>query len=123
MRNRPAKNRKRNNENGFTLIEMLVVVAILALLAVIIIPRVSTSLDSSKEATNNANIKLLQSAVERYYFDKGAYPTDDGKDGGTSGAAIRMDLLVNGRYIDKAPENPWKDSRQYQIVNGVVQLK
>jgi general secretion pathway protein G/type IV pilus assembly protein PilA len=111
----------RNREKGFTLIELLIVIAILSILAMMIIPRISTSLDSSKVATDNANVKLLQSAIERYYFDTGRYPTSDGSDGGTSGLVIDTSVLISGRYIDQAPEDPWKASRNYSIKNGVVQ--
>lgn len=104
------------NEKGFSLIEMLIVIAILALLASLIIPRLTTSLDEAENTTNEANIKLVQSAVERYYFDKKEYPTTDKSNGGSSGVAIDMKALVDGGYIDKAP-----DGHTYTLKNGVVE--
>lgn len=105
-------------ERGFTLIELLVVIAIMAVLAGVIIPRVTTSLDQSKITTDESNAKLLQSAVERYYFDNGDYPTTDG----TADNAIDMDELVSNGYIDEPAEDPWEEEgRSYKIdANGNV---
>lgn len=92
-------------QKGFTLIELLIVIAIIAVLAVIIIPRVTSSLDKAKETTKEANIKLVQSAVERYYFDTGNYPTSDGNLPATGNAEIDLSILVENKYIDQEPEN------------------
>lgn len=103
-------------EKGFTLIELLIVIAIIAVLAMLIIPRVTTSLDDANNATNKANVKLVQSAVERYYFKEKSYPTTDGSDGGTTGVSIDFTKLVNGKYIDAEPNN----ASSYKLVNGIV---
>ncbi|MBO8171963.1 MAG: prepilin-type N-terminal cleavage/methylation domain-containing protein [Bacillaceae bacterium] len=120
---RQLRKRISGNENGFTLIELLVVFAILGLLAMIIVPRITTSLDTTRVTTDEANTKLLQSAVERYYFDHGSYPTSDGTDGSatTGGIEILTDTLVNEAYIDEAPEDPWDQGRAYKLKDGVVQ--
>ncbi len=111
------------NEKGFTLIELLVVFAILGLLAMIIVPRITTSLDTTRVTTDEANTKLLQSAVERYYFDHSTYPTSDGSDGSgtTTGVDILTSTLVSGNYIDEAPQDPWGEGRSYKLKDGVVQ--
>lgn len=116
-----TKNIRFRNEKGFTLIELLIVIAIISILAILIIPRISVSLDSAKLSTDKANAKLLQSAVERYYFDTGRYPTASGTDGGTDGEEINASVLVSQKYIDEGPEDPWKQDRKYKLVNGVVE--
>lgn len=100
-------------EKGFTLIELLIVIAIIAVLAILIIPRVTTSLDDANKSTSDANIKLVQSAVERYYFKENAYPTADGTG---DDDAIDMSLLEDGNYIDKAPTG-----KTFKLVDGVVE--
>lgn len=87
-------------EKGFTLIELLIVIAIIAVLAILIIPRVTTSLDDANKSTDAGNVKLVQSAVERYYFKENKYPTADGTGDDDT---IDMSLLVTGKYIDQAP--------------------
>ena len=58
---------KKMNKKGFTLIEMLVVIAIIAILVAIIIPTVSNATTKAKEATDIANIR---SAVAQYQIDQ-----------------------------------------------------
>ncbi len=93
------------NQKGFSLIELLIVIGILAILAVIIIPRFADTGEDSRKAANSANVSLLQSAVERYHFDTGKYPTSDGN----ADKVINQNKLINGKYINEIAENPWKD--------------
>ena len=71
----------------------------------------------TKTTTSSANVKLVQSAVERYYFDKGEYPTTGGTDGSTTGVSIEMTLLVEGKYIDEAPTG-----YTFTLTKGVVSV-
>lgn len=106
-------------EKGFTLIELLIVIAIIAVLAILIIPRVTTSLDDANKSTDAGNLKLVQSAVERYYFDKKEYPlTTATLTVGTpvdENGDVDMAKLVDGKYIDKAPTG-----KTFTLVDGVV---
>jgi len=64
-------------KKGFTLIEMLLVVLILAVLASIVIPRMAESAADAKAAKCDANRANLISALERYALENdGAYPAD-----------------------------------------------
>ena len=54
--------KKLMNKKGFTLVEMLIVVAIIAILAVIAIPSMTDSLDNANEATDTANLRTAKSA-------------------------------------------------------------
>ena len=63
-------------QEGFTLIELIVVVAILGILAAIVTPRVLNALNDAKAKSALAYGKQVQLAMERYYVDNGEYPTD-----------------------------------------------
>lgn len=64
------------NEDGFTLIELIVIVAILAFLATLLIPRVTKVISRAKDTTYEANITIIRNALERYYVDHDRYPDD-----------------------------------------------
>ena len=59
---------------GFTLIELIVVMAIVALLASIAAPRYFQSLDRSKEAALRSSLTTLRDAIDQFAADRGRYP-------------------------------------------------
>ena len=61
-------------EKGFTLIELIIVVAILGALAAIAIPRITTSTATAKANACATNIDIMNSQIEMYYADTGDYP-------------------------------------------------
>jgi prepilin-type N-terminal cleavage/methylation domain-containing protein len=73
--------RSRRNKRGFTLVELLVVVAILGILAAIAVPRVTQSIHSARVAADIANERMILNALEAYYLEVTAagprlgYPT------------------------------------------------
>ena len=62
------------NRKGLTLIELLIVVIILGALAAIAIPRITTSATTAKRNACLTNIDTLNTSIEMYKMDKGAYP-------------------------------------------------
>ena len=74
--NREAIVRSLKND-GFTLIEMLVVMVLIAMLAGIVGPRLFQKVGSSKIKVANAQIELLASALETYRLDVGRFPTSE----------------------------------------------
>lgn len=70
---------KKLNKKGFTLMEMLIVVAIIAILVAIMIPTYMNAMTKAKEATDVANIRAYYAEVTmKYMLDDEAYPTSAG---------------------------------------------
>jgi type IV pilus assembly protein PilA len=62
-------------QNGFTLVELMIVVAIIGILAAVAIPKFAQMLEKSREGATKGNIGALKSAVSNYYADQqGNYP-------------------------------------------------
>jgi prepilin-type N-terminal cleavage/methylation domain-containing protein len=65
-----------NRRKGFTLIELLIVVLILGALAAIAIPKIATSTTTAKDNACKTNVDIMNSQIEMYYANTGAYPAD-----------------------------------------------
>lgn len=82
---------------GFSLIELMVVMAIIATLVVVALPRYETSVDSAKLTALKTNLRILRSSLDRHYEDKGKYPET-------------LQALVDARYIKEIPIDPVSES-------------
>ena len=63
-----------HTRRGFSLIELVVVLSVLAILSGVLVPRVTTHMKSARDARRLADIKTIRNAVEQFYMDKGEYP-------------------------------------------------
>lgn len=84
---------------GFTLIELIVVMAIVALLASIAAPRYFASLNKSKETALRQSLVTMRDAIDQYAADKGRYPDS-------------LQDLAAARYLREVPEDPLTASRE-----------
>lgn len=94
---------KRGADRGFTLIELLIVVIILAILAAIVIPQFSNSTVDAKEATLDANLSALRSAIELYKVQhNGIYPGTNASTGATcTGTAGTAAVKTAQAFVDQ----------------------
>jgi general secretion pathway protein G len=65
------------NTAGFTLVEILIVITIIALLAALVGPRLMGSLSKSQGKTTKAQIEMMATALDNFRLDNGRYPTEE----------------------------------------------
>jgi general secretion pathway protein G len=113
--NRNAIRQRQRTDQGFTLLELLVVLLIIALLAGYVGPKVLSYSDRAKVQAAQAQMKSLGDAVVKYRLDNGHYPT----------AEQGLDALVkrpsnepswHGPYLAKdVPNDPWGRAYEYHV--------
>ena len=109
------KSTLRYRAQGFTLIEIMVVVVILGILAAIVVPRVMDNPDKARVVTAKQQIRTLETALNMYRLDNFKYPTSDqglealvNPPGDASGGNYKA-----GGYMPKLPQDPWGKDYQY----------
>ena len=107
---------RRRPARGFTLIEIVIAVAILAILAAIVIPRVAGRVDDARIARAKSDIQALGTALNLYKLDNYAYPsTEQGLDALVAKPAGTPEPRnwKQGGYIERLPRDPWGNDYQY----------
>jgi general secretion pathway protein G len=88
---------------GFTLIEMLVVMTLIALLLTLAVPRYFHSLDIGRATVQRQNISTIRDAIDKFYGDLGHYPDT-------------VEELVTKRYLRSVPIDPVSESADWVVV-------
>jgi len=103
------------NNRGFTLLEIIVVVAIIAILASYIAPKIAGRVDDARISKAKSDIRVLESSLELYKLDNFLYPSNE----------QGLEALVNrpagetarnwrdGGYIKKLTKDPWGNDYRY----------
>lgn len=118
--------RKYYTQDGFTLIEIMVVILIIGLLALMVVPRLRGVADRAKRTKAQADIAELKQALDRYYLDNGSYPTtDQGLQALVSppSSGRTPNNYEQGGYIEKLPMDPWGNQYFYQSDGSTYALK
>ena len=111
------RRRKDKSEEGFTLIELMVVIVIIGLLATIVIINVLPSQDRAMNQKAKADIAIMEQALELYRLNNLAYPsTSDGLSALVSPPPSLTDQsrYQAGGYIKKLPKDPWGRDYKYE---------
>ena len=106
---------RKHNQNGFTLLELLVVLAILGLLAAIVGPQVIKYLGSSKTQTASVQAKNIAASLELFRLDAGRYPTASEGLNGLLKAPASVPIW-NGPYLPQATAiiDPWGNPYKFK---------
>ena len=103
-------------ERGFTFIEIMVVVAILAILAALVVPRIMGRTDDAKRTAAKVQIRNIEGALQLYKLDNGVYPSSEQ---GLKALVEKPSVGVIpkkwkvGGYLPKLPEDSWGNPYKY----------
>lgn len=104
--------RLNQEEQGFTLVELMVVVVILGILAGIGIQQFGVVQETARKNANKANVRLLVSAAQMYLIMDPKADTDE--------ITITEDTGELEDYIAEWPENPWSKDDEYEVIIGEI---
>ncbi|HXI01655.1 MAG TPA: type II secretion system protein [Candidatus Saccharimonadales bacterium] len=93
-------NRKR--EDGFTLIELIIVIALIGILATIVVPNMRQTPMRAKEAVLKTDLHTFRDVIDQFFADRGYYPES-------------LDDLVAKGYLRAVPEDPITKSKNSWI--------
>jgi general secretion pathway protein G len=88
---------------GFTLIELMVTLAILATLVALAVPRYFNNVDRTKEDVLREDLYVMRDAIDKYYVDMNVYPN-------------LIDDLVTAKYLRAIPVEPFTQSSHSWVV-------
>jgi general secretion pathway protein G len=101
MRSRILRSRlavsRRSSDSGWTMIELVIVIAIIMILAAMALTQYRNSILYAKEAALKSDLFLMRDAIDQYYADKGKYPES-------------LQSLVTDSYLRAIPRDPFTNS-------------
>ena len=92
-----VKARVRKGAAGFTLLELLIVIALIGILASLVVPQFKKTPDKAREAVLKEDLFTMRDVIDQYFADKGKYPAS-------------METLVEEGYLRKIPVDPFTNS-------------
>jgi general secretion pathway protein G len=99
---------KNYKNKGFTVVELLVVLSIIALLLSVITPRYLNKIEEGREVALKQNLSMMRRSIDQYYSDQGVYPD-------------KLNQLIEKRYLREIPKDPISQSYEWTIINDKEQ--
>lgn len=98
-----GKSKKLRESRGFTLIELIIVIALIGILATLVIPNMRETPLRAKEAVLRADLHTFRDVIDQFFADRGYYPED-------------LEELVSKGYLRKIPKDPITNSSASWVV-------
>lgn len=96
---------RERSSSGFTLVELLLVLTLVAILASLVGPTVTSSMQRAREAALKEDLHVLRKALDDYYADNGRFPA-------------QLEELAEKRYVRRVPADPFTGrSDTWQAIN------
>jgi len=92
------------NQEGFTFLEMSIVVAIIGILMLIAMPNYQGAAEKAQAKSCEANRKMIETQVVSYLIEKGTYPSEDSLDTPNENETFKE--LINASFLRQKPECP-----------------
>ena len=108
--------KKYPGDEGFTLLELMIVIVILGILGAVVAPRLMDEPDKARVTQAKLQIENFSTAIKKFYLDNGFYPSTD------QGLEALVEKPISGRsarnypengYIAKIPQDPWGNDYIY----------
>jgi general secretion pathway protein G len=93
----------RSRDRGFTLLELITVIAVIGILVGIALPNYKTAILQSREAVLKEDLYRFRDVIDQYYADKGKYPSS-------------LEALVEDGYLRKMPNDPMTGAPNWEPV-------
>ena len=103
-----------NKQTGFTLIEMMIVVAIMAIMSAMLAPTLFNQVSKAEKARTASDIRQIESALKFYRLDNYRYPTQSqGLQALITAPSGSEATSWNGPYLETVPKDAWKQDYRY----------
>ena len=99
----PLPTPRRGAARGFTLIELVVVMSVIALLLTLAVPRYFHSIDNARANVQRQNVASIRDAIDKFHGDQGRYPDS-------------LNELVDKRYLRSLPLDPVTESPHWIVI-------